>query len=73
MQSEEHDVEECLDFLSPQFDPLRALATSPSKIQLPCPDVRPCDNLRMYEQGVCTVSDNPSYKSAIFSNILSSL
>ncbi len=40
-----------LDFLSPQFDPLKALTSNPSKIQLPCPEVPPCDNLVMYDQG----------------------
>ena len=38
-----------LDFLSPDFDPQRVLAVSPSKVQLPCPSVQPCDNLDTYD------------------------
>ncbi len=41
-----------LDFLSPQFDPLRALQTSPSKLRLPYPAAQPCDNLQIYQSVV---------------------
>ncbi len=54
MQSEEEELKKddlSLDFLSPQFDPLKALTASPSEIQLPCPEVPPCDNLVMYGEG----------------------
>ena len=37
-----------LDFLSSQFSAEKALVTSPSEIQLPCPEVQPCDNLQQY-------------------------
>ena len=37
-----------LDFLSPEFSPQKALLFSPSKLQLPCPRVEPCDNLDSY-------------------------
>ena len=37
-----------LDFLSSEFSPKKALLFSPSKLQLPCPRVEPCDNLDSY-------------------------
>ena len=48
---EDPSEEETLDFLSPKFDPLKVLTTNPSKVQLPYPDVQPCDNLQMYAAG----------------------
>ena len=38
-----------LDFLSPQFDPARALHADPTALRLPCPDIQPCDNLDAYD------------------------
>ena len=38
-----------LDFLSGEFDPLRALQAPPDRVALPCPSVQPCDNLDMYD------------------------
>ena len=49
---EKPSEDEELDFLSPKFDPLKVLTTSPSKLELPCPDVQPCDNLQMYNAGI---------------------
>ena len=37
-----------LDFLSPSFSAEQALVCSPSRLQLPCPEVQPCDNLEHY-------------------------
>ena len=41
-----------LDFLSPEFSAEQALVCSPSRIQLPCPEVQPCDNLDHYSSVV---------------------
>ena len=38
-----------LDFTSCSFDALKALHTDPSRLQLPYPNVQPCDNLDAYE------------------------
>ena len=43
-----------LDFTSSRFDPLKVLHTDPSILQLPYPNVQPCDNLDAYESGQCT-------------------
>lgn len=43
------DEEPCLDFLSPQFDPVRALHADPADVHLPCPDIQPYDNLDAYD------------------------
>lgn len=51
MEDESAAGDPSLDFLSPQFDPLKALSTNPSKILLPCPQVQPCDNLEVYKSG----------------------
>ena len=40
-----------LGFTSSDFDALKALHTDPSKLQLPCPNVQPYDNLDAYESG----------------------
>lgn len=45
----EKDEDVALDFLSPQFDPARALHADPSAVWLPCPDIQPCDNLDAYD------------------------
>ena len=47
MQNEGADSS--LDFTSSEFDPLKALHTDSSKLQLPYPNVQPCDNLDAYE------------------------
>ena len=41
--------ESCLDFLSPQFDPMRALHADPADVHLPYPDIQPYDNLEAYD------------------------
>ena len=41
--------EPCLDFLSPQFDPMRALHADPADVHLPYPDIQPYDNLEAYD------------------------
>lgn len=46
--SQERSEDKALDFLSPEFCPEQALASSPSKLRLPCPHVQPCDNLDTY-------------------------
>ena len=46
--SHECSEDRALDFLSPEFCPEQALASSPSKLRLPCPHVQPCDNLDTY-------------------------
>lgn len=43
------DEEPCLDFFSPQFDPVRALHADPADVHLPCPDIQPYDNLDAYD------------------------
>lgn len=45
----EKDEDVALDFLSPRFDPVRALHADPSAVRLPCPDIQPCDNLDAYD------------------------
>ena len=47
-RSPERVADSALDFLSPQFCPEQALASSPSRIRLPWPEVQPCDNLDVY-------------------------
>ena len=53
-----------LDFLSSQFSAEKALVTSPSKIQLPYPEVQPCDNLEQYASVVRGTSRKPPSQSA---------
>ena len=48
-----------LDFLSPEFSAEKALASSPSRICLPCPEVQPCDNLGHYSSVVRGLSRRP--------------
>lgn len=48
-----------LDFLSPEFSAEQALVCSPSKIQLPCPEVQPCDNLEHYASVVRGITRQP--------------
>lgn len=43
------DEEPCLDFLSPQFDLVRALHADPADVHLPCPYIQPYDNLDAYD------------------------
>ena len=52
--------DERLDFLSPDFSAEEALQSNPSRIQLPCPEVAPCDNLDQYAslaRGVSRTTD----------------
>ena len=43
-----------LDFTSSDFDALKVLHTDPRALQLPFPNVQPCDNLDAYESGEYT-------------------
>lgn len=45
----ESRAEPALDFLSTEFDAERALHSDISKLDLPYPNVKPCDNLQAYE------------------------
>ena len=54
--------DERLDFLSPDFSAEEALQSNPARIQLPCPEVAPCDNLDQYAslaRGVSRTSNKP--------------
>ena len=42
-------MEPALDFLSPEFDAERALRSDIATLHLPCPNIKPCDNLQAYE------------------------
>lgn len=61
MLDETTDDDGVLDFLSPAFSAEQALLSSPSKIQLPCPEVQPCDNLEQYSSVVRGLSRKPQH------------
>ena len=64
MQRESSPADSSLDFLSPQFSAEKALDSSPSRIQLPCPEVPPCDNLEQYASVVRGISRRPQHAEA---------